>query len=69
MDSVSKRSSTKSYWYISNNRDLIESNQAGVKDRGEGNVTALHWASINNHLAVAQYLLDKGAEIDAIGGL
>jgi palmitoyltransferase ZDHHC13/17 len=50
------------------NTELIESSQAGVMDRGEGNVTALHWAAINNHLAVAQYLLDKGAEIDAVGG-
>jgi len=32
------------------------------------NVTALHWAAINNHVTIAQYLLDNGAQVDATGG-
>lgn len=32
------------------------------------NVTALHWASINNHINVVQLLLDRGASIDKRGG-
>ena len=37
-------------------------------DRDEGNVTILHWAAINNHPDVANFLLDRGAEVDAKGG-
>ncbi len=48
--------------------ELIESGKVLPTDRGKDNVTALHWAAINNHIPVAQYLLDKGAEIDALGG-
>lgn len=31
-------------------------------------MTLLHWSSINNRKEVVQYLLSKGAEINAIGG-
>jgi len=31
-------------------------------------VTALHWAAINNHIAVAKYLLEQGADVNALGG-
>jgi palmitoyltransferase ZDHHC13/17 len=47
---------------------LVESGQHQVTDKDSGKVTALHWAAINNHIAIAKYLLDKGAEIDAKGG-
>jgi palmitoyltransferase len=47
---------------------LIESGTNAVTDRDTGNVTALHWAAINNHVSVARFLLDRGAEIDAVGG-
>ena len=32
------------------------------------NVTALHWACINAHIGTARFLLDHGAEVDAVGG-
>jgi palmitoyltransferase len=47
---------------------LIETGANSVTDRDSGNVTALHWAAINNHVGVARFLLDRGAEIDAVGG-
>ena len=31
-------------------------------------VTALHWAAINNHVAVARCLLEHGADVNAVGG-
>ncbi|KAG0262825.1 palmitoyltransferase akr1 [Mortierella polycephala] len=47
---------------------LVESDRAMVKSRDFQDVTALHWAAINNQTLVARYLLDLGAEVDAIGG-
>ncbi|KAJ3326283.1 palmitoyltransferase akr1 [Boothiomyces sp. JEL0866] len=47
---------------------LLEEGKVLVSDRDSGNVTALHWAAINNHVNVAKYLLDRGAELDALGG-
>lgn len=31
-------------------------------------VTLLHWAAINNRLDIIQFLLDRGATVDAVGG-
>ncbi|KAJ9106106.1 hypothetical protein QFC21_001248 [Naganishia friedmannii] len=39
-----------------------------VNSRDEQGVTALHWAAINNHVAVCRFLLELGAEIDPVGG-
>ncbi|KXS20428.1 ankyrin [Gonapodya prolifera JEL478] len=47
---------------------LIESGHSNASDRDEQNVTALHWAAINNHLRISQYLIDNKAEVDAKGG-
>lgn len=47
---------------------LIESRQAGVNDRDAEGITPLHWASINAQLPTCRYLLDQGAEVDALGG-
>ncbi|KAF9179366.1 palmitoyltransferase akr1 [Haplosporangium sp. Z 11] len=47
---------------------LVESDRAMVNSRDFQDVTALHWAAINNQIHVARYLLDHGAEVDAIGG-
>ncbi|KAK5666769.1 palmitoyltransferase akr1 [Batrachochytrium dendrobatidis] len=47
---------------------LIESEAATATERDSENCTPLHWAAINNHLAVAKYLVDRGAQVDAIGG-
>ncbi|KAI9594733.1 ankyrin repeat-containing domain protein [Syncephalis fuscata] len=49
-------------------RQLIESGDNKVNDRDFQNVTALHWASINSRLEIVRYLLDQGAEVDAVGG-
>lgn len=34
---------------------------------GQG-ITALHWAAINNQLQAAKILLERGAQVDAVGG-
>ncbi|RKP06523.1 ankyrin repeat-containing domain protein, partial [Thamnocephalis sphaerospora] len=39
-----------------------------ANDRDFQNVTALHWSAINNRIEVVRFLLDRGAEIDAVGG-
>jgi palmitoyltransferase ZDHHC13/17 len=49
-------------------RELIESGQAKATDRDEQNITPLHWAAINAQAAACRYLLDQGAEVDALGG-
>ncbi|KAG0005783.1 palmitoyltransferase akr1 [Entomortierella chlamydospora] len=47
---------------------LIDSDPALVKTRDFQDVTALHWAAINNQIPVAKCLLDHGAEVDTVGG-
>lgn len=42
--------------------------RANVNDKDPQGITALHWAAINNHLFACKYLLEQGAEVDAIGG-
>lgn len=49
-------------------RSLIESGKASATDRDEQNITPLHWAAINAQVAACRYLLEQGAEIDALGG-
>ncbi|KAF8637149.1 hypothetical protein AX17_003053 [Amanita inopinata Kibby_2008] len=49
-------------------RQLIESGKAKATDRDEQNITPLHWAAINAHVAACRYLLEQGAEVDALGG-
>ncbi|KDQ08952.1 hypothetical protein BOTBODRAFT_540043 [Botryobasidium botryosum FD-172 SS1] len=49
-------------------RELVESGRAKVTDRDDQNVTPLHWAAINAQLAACRYLLEQGAEVDALGG-
>lgn len=39
-----------------------------INERDAQNVTPLHWAAINAHMGVCRWLLDEGAEVDAIGG-
>ncbi|CAF4452738.1 unnamed protein product, partial [Adineta steineri] len=33
-----------------------------------GNITLLHWAALNNRVEIAKYLINKRAQVDAIGG-
>ena len=49
-------------------RGLIQSGAASATDRDPQNITPLHWASINAQLAACRYLLEQGAEVDALGG-
>ena len=48
-------------------RELIESGKATATDRDPQNITPLHWAAINAHVAACRYLLEQGAEVDALG--
>ena len=41
---------------------------ANVNDRDAQNITALHWAAINNQVLPCKFLLENGAEVDARGG-
>lgn len=49
-------------------RELINSGKARATDTDPQNITPLHWAAINAHLAACRYLLEQGAEVDALGG-
>lgn len=39
-----------------------------LSERDEQDVTPLHWAAINAQMATCRWLLDEGADVDAIGG-
>lgn len=39
-----------------------------LSTRDNQNVTPLHWAAINAHIGTCRFLLDHGADIDALGG-
>ncbi len=49
-------------------QQLIDSGKGKPTDRDAQNITPLHWAAINAHVAACRYLLEQGAEVDAIGG-
>ena len=49
-------------------RELINSGKANATDRDAQNITPLHWAAINAHVAACRFLLQQGAEVDALGG-
>ncbi|KAL1506043.1 hypothetical protein ABEB36_005478 [Hypothenemus hampei] len=48
-------------------KELIEAGY-DVNQKDNETVTLLHWAAINNRKEIMQYLIDKGATVDAIGG-
>ncbi|KAG0224280.1 palmitoyltransferase akr1 [Actinomortierella wolfii] len=48
--------------------NLLAKDKSLARSRDFQEVTPLHWAAINNHIAVAKCLLDHGAEVDAVGG-
>jgi ankyrin repeat protein len=49
--------------------NLYEANPSlDISERDEQDVTPLHWASINAQMSTCRWLLDHGAEVDAIGG-
>jgi palmitoyltransferase len=47
---------------------LISTGRATANDRDEEGITPLHWAAINAHTPVCRFLLEHGAEVDALGG-
>jgi ankyrin repeat protein len=47
---------------------LIESGRARATDRDDDNVTPLHWAAIHGRAEACKYLIEKGAEVNAVGG-
>jgi palmitoyltransferase ZDHHC13/17 len=49
--------------------ELIDSKKHSVTEFDEQQTTALHWAAINNHINIAQFLLDRGAVVDQEGGM
>lgn len=44
------------------------SSGADANERDSQNITALHWAAINNRLLACKSLLEHGADIDSVGG-
>lgn len=48
-------------------KELVEAGW-DVNQPDHETVTLLHWAAINNRKEIVQYLLDKGAAVDAVGG-
>ncbi|KAJ3030949.1 UNVERIFIED_CONTAM: Palmitoyltransferase zdhhc13 [Siphonaria sp. JEL0065] len=49
-------------------RALVESGAITAVAKDKENCTALHWAAINNRVAVAKFLVEQGADVNAIGG-
>jgi ankyrin repeat protein len=56
------------YGYYDRVFELIESDPSLASTAVNGNITLLHWAAINNRLEIAKYLINKGADIDMLGG-
>lgn len=47
---------------------MISEGRATVTDVDQEGATALHWAASYNHYALCKYLLDQGADVNAVGG-
>jgi palmitoyltransferase len=47
---------------------LVEDPDFDFSLRDSQDVTPLHWAAINAHVAACRWLLDHGADVDATGG-
>ncbi|KAL3266235.1 hypothetical protein HHI36_010416 [Cryptolaemus montrouzieri] len=48
-------------------KELIDAGY-NVNERDSETVTLLHWAAINNRKEIMAFFIDKGAEVDAVGG-
>lgn len=55
------------YGAFSRVRELVEAGY-DVNQRDSETVTLLHWAAINNRKEIIAFFIEKGAEVDAIGG-
>ena len=49
-------------------RALIESGQASATDTNDDGITPLHLAAITGRVPVCAYLIEKGAEVNVLGG-
>ncbi|KAI4253144.1 MAG: hypothetical protein LQ352_003880, partial [Teloschistes flavicans] len=47
---------------------LLDEGKFKADYRDAENITPLHWAAINNHYALCEYLLKQGADVNATGG-
>lgn len=47
---------------------IVEEDPSLVNTRDAENVTPLHWAAINGHMACCEFLLEHGALVNAAGG-
>jgi len=47
---------------------MIESGQASATNRNDDGITPLHLAAITGRVKVCAYLIEKGAEVNALGG-
>ncbi|KAI4463292.1 palmitoyltransferase hip14 [Holotrichia oblita] len=48
-------------------KELVDAGY-NVNQRDNETVTLLHWAAINNRKDIMRFFIDKGAEVDAVGG-
>lgn len=48
-------------------KELVDAGY-NVNERDSETVTLLHWAAINNRKEIMGFLIEKGAEVDAVGG-
>lgn len=49
-------------------KELLDSGSAKATDVDSEGITALHWAAMNSAMEVCKLLLERGAEVDAVGG-
>ncbi|KAL9603934.1 MAG: hypothetical protein Q9219_000872 [cf. Caloplaca sp. 3 TL-2023] len=47
---------------------LFEEGKCKPNHTDAENITPLHWAAINNHYALCQFLIEQGADVNATGG-
>jgi ankyrin repeat protein len=56
------------YGYYDRVVELVQPEPSLATTPIDGNITLLHWAAINNRIEIAEYLINKRAQIDAFGG-
>ena len=47
---------------------LLNAGEATADDRDAEGISALHWSAMNSHTSLCKLLLERGAEVDAVGG-